>query len=490
MKKQNLNELLNKGKESMKYLYEAFTDDRIKKSPLTKEKQQTNINHDSELGSITNTFQTFLRRIEDQQQQKYIEEKSRPLSYDIYYWSTFYFLLDQSNFMTGIDFEKRFQHACNKKQKIIDEERFYNRLPQLEQVNPNFMQALESTFRNDPNFINQLLQKERFLEIVEAGKYDVKIRYALSGKEKENLVDTKEIMDCFNLNYPNSRAYNAIDMILCNDVFLDGKFLTFHLVQYGKWKDPSIKQKDELSLEAQFYESKQITLLHDYEKNERVSISLKEVPHFLICGETGSGKTFFSTFLTASICAQNSNARLFILDYKNDESLNQFSHYERYYNYKDCQDGLEKLQTLFSARLNGASKDTYPIIILFDELSSYVNSFDKRADKEKQQKIIAEILMMGRSKHFHLITSTQRPDAELFKLGARMNYSFKYLMGSSCNNENNQKMMFDTTNTDFKACKQGSGFVSINGSEPKLSSVPIISNLTDVYKVISKALSE
>lgn len=43
---------------------------------------------------------------------------------------------------------------------------------------------------------------------------------------------------------------------------------------------------------------------------------------------------------------------------------------------------------------------------------SYFSS--SNSEKNKIQKIIAEILMMGRSKKVHIITSTQRPDSSLF----------------------------------------------------------------------------
>lgn len=400
-------------------------------------------------------------------------------------------MIEQSNFDTGIDFEERLRYECDKKISEINRQCIALGQPPFPPRHPDFIVALE---RSDPAFINSILGKSKFVTCVRQNKYDIFFKYALSGKEKESLNDLNEIAKSFNINFANSRAYSPSAIVYCTEVTLDGKNLYFHLVHYGKWQAPT-NTKKELQPHTNFDNSAEakIKLLHDYDKNEIVSVSLKETPHFLICGESGSGKTFFSIFLTASICkslgSKGNNIKLFIFDFKGDEALKQFRNHKRYYFYKECQNGLEELYDLFSKRLSGEIPDDSTIVIYFDELASYINSFSKRADKEAQQKIIAEILMMGRSKSFHLITSTQRPDSSLFQLGSRINYSFKYLMGSSCKNSDSQKMMFDTTDVEFKACKQGSGFVSINGDTPRLASVPIIDNHKAVYKALDTALS-
>lgn len=494
-----MNNLFSNFKDGFKELWNAINDESFKEKTYQKKEEKFPTINDitgipttdqSKKSPIIGTINTFLERQQFKQKQKLREEQNAPLKLEEYLNSLFYFLIEQSNLITGIDFKTRLQNECNKKTEQMNEWLKYNGYPPLIPSSPDFIEALNFTLRTNPVFIEEILKDKGYISLVQKNMYEVTFKYQLSGKEKAALGDMEIITQKFNENFQNSNGYSKNGIIHCYEtIFDEKKSLVFHLVHYGKWQAPNSMQNEELDIEMKPNNSSTINVLHDYENNNVISISLKEIPHYLICGESGSGKTYFSTFLVASICKHINNSQLFIFDFKGDETLNQYKHHKRYYVNTECQEGLENLYSLFSERLGSNTYNTPPIIIYFDELASYINSFSKRADKDAQQKIIAEILMMGRSKGFHLITSTQRPDAELFKLGARNNYNFKYLMGASCSNSDVQKMMFNNTDTEFRACKQGSGFISINGSAPILASVPMIGNLPDMYSVLDKALA-
>lgn len=478
---------------SLKIFYKAFNDNSFKKNFTHKRNRKEKINsckYSPVVSSFINTINIFFERQEFKQKQKLIANQKKPLSINEYFTSFFWFLLEESNLVTGIDFNSRLKIECLRKTENMNAWCKYNGLPPINPSSPDFIEALNATLLKNPKFINEILDEKQFITLEQHKKYELTFKYKISGKEKEAVGDLEEITQRFNINFQNSRGSTQNGIIHCNEVTFDGKFLYFHLTHYGKWKDPNNILALELEIVAPLKSSSTngIPILHDYERNKIISVTLEDTPHFLICGETGSGKTFFSTFLVASVCNQTQNTHLFIFDFKGDEAFHRFKKHERYYHYKECQEGLEKLYDLFSKRLDGSNKERHLIIVLFDELASYINSFQKRAEKEIQQKMISEILMMGRSKKIHLFTSTQRPDAELFKLGSRINYSFKYLMGNSCINSDSQKMMFDTKNIDFKSCKQGCGYVSINGGTPTLASVPTIDNLQTVYNVLDRAL--
>lgn len=495
--------------EGFKDFWNAINDESFKKRiPQKREENQHSINdttslpviNQSKTNPIIGTINTFFKREQLKQNLKLITEQNTSLCIDNYFWALFWFLLEHSNEITGINFKKRLQAICDTDRIEVNEIRRQNNFPPLPLIHTNFgirlsYLSIEFARKNENYYINighyiySLVQKHLFI-VLPQKRFDITIRYKLSGRERENLVPEEEIAYLFDESYNNSIVYNPNQVISCNSTTLDKQFLNFHLIQYGKWKEPCNENSDELSTSIQLGTSSTgIHILNDYMNNRKIFINLKDTSHFLVCGESNSGKTFFSTFLAAAICRSLENAELFIFDFKGDETLNRFKHHERYYGHKECEEGLENIYSLFSKRLDNISKDTHPIIIYFDELASYINSFSKRADKEAQQRIIAEILMMGRSKRFHLITSTQRPDSELFKLGSRINYSFRYLMGASCSNTDAQKMMFDNTDTEFKSCKQGNGFLSINGSSPILTSVPIIENLPNMYSILDKALT-
>ena len=154
-----------------------------------------------------------------------------------------------------------------------------------------------------------------------------------------------------------------------------------------------------------------INILNAIDDNKKISITLTSCPHYLITGGTGSGKTTFSLYLIAKLCLSYKEATVYILDFKGDEHFQRFNSYENYFSYTDCMIGLKEIYEIFNNRLIN-TEDFSPLIIFIDELASMISYFSgSNSEKNKIQKIIAEILMMGRSKKVHIITSTQRPDS-------------------------------------------------------------------------------
>ena len=173
-----------------------------------------------------------------------------------------------------------------------------------------------------------------------------------------------------------------------------------------------------------------INILNAIDDNKKISITLTSCPHYLITGGTGSGKTTFSLYLIAKLCLSYKEATVYILDFKGDENFQRFNNYENYFSYTDCMIGLKEIYEIFNNRLIN-TEDFSPLIIFIDELASMISYFSgSNSEKNKIQKIIDEILMMGRSKKVHIITSTQRPDSSLFANGARDNYTFKLGLGN------------------------------------------------------------
>jgi len=225
-----------------------------------------------------------------------------------------------------------------------------------------------------------------------------------------------------------------------------------------------------------------INILNDIDNFKKIGISLASSPHYLITGGTGSGKTTFSLYLIAKLCLLYKEATVYILDFKGDEHFQRFNNYENYFSYTDCMTGLEEIYEIFNNRLT-STEDFSSLIIFIDELASMISYFSvSNSDKNKIQKIIAEILMMGRSKSVHIITSTQRPDSSLFSNGARDNYTFKLGLGNLSSEA--KKMLFPSTDIIFKKCSIGYGYVSLHSNDPIFVGVPVFSNYEKIYSVI------
>lgn len=94
---------------------------------------------------------------------------------------------------------------------------------------------------------------------------------------------------------------------------------------------------------------------------------------------------------------------------------------------------------------------------------------------------------MGRSKRVNIITSVQRPDASLFQLGSRINYSLKLQLMNG--DTESRRMLFDTNDTEFLPCNKGFGYMSLHNNPPIQVGVPLISDFTKVDSFINKALT-
>lgn len=225
-----------------------------------------------------------------------------------------------------------------------------------------------------------------------------------------------------------------------------------------------------------------INILNAIDDNKKISITLTSCPHYLITGGTGSGKTTFSLYLIAKLCLLYKEATVYILDFKGDEHFQRFNNYENYFSYVDCIAGLRKVYEEFSERLK-ITGDFPPLIIFVDELASMISYFSRStSEKNEIQRIIAEILMMGRSKSVHIITSTQRPDSSLFSNGARDNYTFKLGLGNL--SSEGKKMIFPSSDIVFKKCNVGYGYLSLHSNEPIFVGVPVFSNFEKIYSII------
>ena len=225
-----------------------------------------------------------------------------------------------------------------------------------------------------------------------------------------------------------------------------------------------------------------INILNAIDDNKKISISLNSCPHYLITGGTGSGKTTYSLYLLGKLCLNYKNSKVYILDFKGDDSFQVFDNFNNYFSYSDCIVGLREVYGEFSKRLK-TMEDSPPLIVFIDELASMISYFSRsNSEKNEIQKIIAEILMMGRSKKVHIITSTQRPDSSLFANGARDNYTFKLGLGNL--SSEGKKMIFPSSDILFKKCNLGYGYVSLHSNEPIFVGVPAFSNYKKIYSVI------
>lgn len=136
--------------------------------------------------------------------------------------------------------------------------------------------------------------------------------------------------------------------------------------------------------------------------------------HWLICGNSGSGKSYFVLYLLRNLLqCLSDRIVLWFCDFKSSDDFSFLSEYARYYAGTDCKRGLEEFYAEFEAVKSGSLKDDKIRLLFFDEWAGFQvweTSRDKK-QAELHRGILLEILLMGRSMRCGVTVIMQRNDA-------------------------------------------------------------------------------
>ncbi len=214
----------------------------------------------------------------------------------------------------------------------------------------------------------------------------------------------------------------------------------------------------------------QVTAKHGQMKlMEGVFWEFDALPHMLIAGGTGGGKTYFLLTLIESLL--HTNANLYILDPKNADLADLETVMPNVYSKKE--DMLACIQQFYDEMMqrntemkhlpNYKTGENYAYMglpanfLIFDEYVAFMDMLG-RENAEVLSKL-KQIVMLGRQSGFFLILACQRPDAKYFGEGIRDNFNFRVALGRM--SELGYGMMFgpDTNKQFFLKPIKGRGYV-------------------------------
>lgn len=198
-----------------------------------------------------------------------------------------------------------------------------------------------------------------------------------------------------------------------------------------------------------------------------------KLPHMLIAGGTGSGKSYFILTLIQSLL--KINAKLYILDPKNSDlaDLKQvlkdvYSKQEQMIEtlnifYEEMMKRNEEMKTMSNYKTgeNYAYLGLRPHFLIFDEYVAFMEMLNTKESAQVLSKL-KQIVMLGRQSGFFLILACQRPDAKYLGDGIRDQFNFRVALGRM--SEMGYTMMFGETNKQFYLKQiKGRGYVD-NGN--------------------------
>lgn len=211
-----------------------------------------------------------------------------------------------------------------------------------------------------------------------------------------------------------------------------------------------------------------------------------KIPHMLIFGSTGSGKTYLVKQILARAAHNIQDLELYVCDYKGDADFNFLDNCKRFYRYLECVNGLNEFYERFKNRQSGSDTTRHPLILLFDEWAAFCLSLEKKESENNKLKL-GEILMLGRSLNIHIITALQRGDSSHFPVGARTNYGAKIGMGAL--SAESIDMLFHDYKDEIESQEIGNGYFLQDGMPLERITVPKVNDMSRLEEIIKIAVN-
>lgn len=221
-----------------------------------------------------------------------------------------------------------------------------------------------------------------------------------------------------------------------------------------------------------------------------------KLPHMLIAGGTGGGKTYF--ILTIIEALLRCNAVMYVLDPKNADLADlAVVMPEVYYKKEDITacidrfyDGMMERSEAMKLMANYKTGENYaylglaPHFLIFDEYVAFMEMLTTKENAAVLNKL-KQIVMLGRQAGYFLILACQRPDAKYLGDGIRDQFNFRVALGRM--SELGYSMMFGEVDKDFflKQIK-GRGYVDTGTSVISEFYTPLVPKGHDFLKEIGK----
>lgn len=199
----------------------------------------------------------------------------------------------------------------------------------------------------------------------------------------------------------------------------------------------------------------------------------KKCPHFLLVGNTGSGKTQLAQYMIS--CLIKKGIRVIYCDPKNDYEMRHFAeNCGAVYVSEENEIAKAVRETEEEMRKRGKELDNLgiqetdfqPLYLVFDELIAFSKIAEKKTYEETAKRI-ASIVVMGRSKRVYAGLILQRPDTAFIEGAIRDNLGCRICIGKM--SDTAYKMAFGSDFADVKNLRReiGSGLIYRQGVDTK-----------------------
>ncbi|HDG5640085.1 TPA: cell division protein FtsK [Staphylococcus aureus] len=277
-----------------------------------------------------------------------------------------------------------------------------------------------------------------------------------------------------------------------------------HIGRYLRYEFMPLKYKKRIVMNGEqesntiFYDTK-IAITH------QITWDFVKAPHGLVTGITGGGKTYFLFYVIRELFRRHSEVRLL------DPKVSDLSFMKRVIGddkvadtkgqiLKQLREANNEMEERFRL-MNDSSDykigndfrnfDMLPYFIIFDEVTAFTSTLDKKELQEMNDYLI-NIIMKGRQAGVFMFLTAQRPDADVIKGNVRDQLGLRVSLGNLSND--GYRMTFGQTDKEFQTIHDsdiGRGYISILGqyNEPILFDAPLMEQydfVEDVKQILNK----
>lgn len=359
------------------------------------------------------------------------------------------------------------------------------------------------------NSFNKMRQKQKIARMVESNKFYETKRVTKSGMNGKSVskdkvsyypkVFYKVKEGCLFIRFPMDMSkfqdkYLDLGKTFENGLFCDmlEKELEDGYVKYKLLYDASINRIDINEVVAS---KGKIKLM------KHIEWEYDSVPHMLIAGGTGGGKSYFILALIYAFL--KIDAEIWVIDPKNADlaDLETIMPGKVFYKkggiigllrniVKDMMERWEQVKQRddYVTGNNYAVFGLPPVFLIFDEYAAFMDTLDYKESAEAMG-MVKQLVLLGRQAGYFLILAAQRPDAKYLADGIRDQFGFRASLGKM--SETGYQMMFGDTDKAFVYKKiRGRGYADTGAMQISEFFSPLVPKgfefLSEMEKVLQK----
>lgn len=211
-----------------------------------------------------------------------------------------------------------------------------------------------------------------------------------------------------------------------------------------------------------------------------IKIDFDKVPHLILCGNSGSGKTYMLTYLLGQIAKKP--VKLLLADFKGIDFI-EFDGCANYYKHTNVGEALDYVFSELQKRMAEPKKDNQPIYFCVDEWASFLLLYSKKEQDTYKQKI-GSLLMLGRGVKIFVIMALQRADASY--ITGRDN--FGNAVGLGALSKESTAMLFNDEKEVIQPKSRGKGYLRTDGKPITEIVVPQMRDIAKTKELIKRTL--